>query len=252
MQTSFLITARLKSKRLPKKILLKVNHTPLVVHMINRIKYSSKINKIIICTSTNKQDNPLEKIAQQEGIECYRGSENDVLKRLLYAAKKYKLDYFANMTADVPMIDPTIIDDAVKEYNKTNVDLILPENYCFNGCHIIRVSSLEKICKIKKEHNTECWIDFFKTQKNFYIHKLKVKKEKKYRHIKTSLDYPEDYLFIKKIFKNLYNSNKIFTNKDIISLVKKNPELIEINLNKFFLQRWKNHIASLKLNLFNQ
>ena len=69
MQTAFLITARLKSKRLPKKILLEVQGKPLVVHMINRINYAKKINKIIICTSTNEQDDPLEEIAKQEKID---------------------------------------------------------------------------------------------------------------------------------------------------------------------------------------
>ena len=58
MQTAFLITARLKSRRLPRKILLKVQGKPLIIHMINRIKYAKKINKIIICTSTNIQDDP--------------------------------------------------------------------------------------------------------------------------------------------------------------------------------------------------
>ena len=76
---TFLITARLKSKRLPKKVLLEVLGKPLIVHMINRIKYAKNIDKIIICTSTNVQDDPLEEITKQENIYCYRGSEDDVL-----------------------------------------------------------------------------------------------------------------------------------------------------------------------------
>ena len=78
-KSTFLITARLKSKRLPKKVLLEVQGKPLIVHMINRIKYAKKIDKIIICTSTNVQDDPLEEITKQENIYCYRGSEDDVL-----------------------------------------------------------------------------------------------------------------------------------------------------------------------------
>ena len=111
---TFLITARLKSKRLPKKVLLKVLGKPLIVHMINRIKYAKNIDKIIICTSTNVQDDPLEEIANQEKINCYRGSEDDVLQRLLDAAKKFNLNHFANMTADVPMIDPFLIDEFIE------------------------------------------------------------------------------------------------------------------------------------------
>ena len=148
---SFLITARLKSKRLPKKVLLEVLGKPLIVHMINRIKYAKNIDKIIICTSTNVQDDPLEEIANQEKINCYRGSEDDVLQRLLDAAKKFNLNHFANMTADVPMIDPFLIDEFVKKYNDLDVDLVLPEKNSFGACYIFNVSSLEKVCKTKKE-----------------------------------------------------------------------------------------------------
>jgi len=66
MKTAFLITARLKSTRLPKKILLEVAGKPLIVHMLDRIKRALTIDKIIICTSTNPQDDPLEEIAGQE------------------------------------------------------------------------------------------------------------------------------------------------------------------------------------------
>ncbi len=243
MQTAFLITARLKSKRLPKKILLEVKGKPLLVHMVNRIKHSKKINKIIICTSTNEQDNPLEEIAKQEKIDFYRGSEEDVLQRLLDAAKKYDLNFFANVTADIPMIDPLLIDQSLEEFKKKLPDLLVPESHSIGACMVIKVSSLEKICKIKKEINTETWIKFFKSQKNFYIHRFKVTNENKYKFLKTSLDYPEDYIFIKRIFDELYQVEHIFRNKDIINLLKRNPHILKINSNKQHIQRWRNHIA---------
>ena len=116
MKTAFLITARLKSTRLPKKILLEVAGKPLIVHMLDRIKNATSIDKIIICTSTNPQDDPLEEIAGQEQVSCFRGSEEDVLVRLLEAAQSHGLKYFANITADCPMMDPLLIDRAVLEY----------------------------------------------------------------------------------------------------------------------------------------
>ena len=65
MSNAFLITARFKSTRLAKKIILEVLKKPLIVHMIDRIKFAKNIDKIIICTSTNVQDDPLELIAGQ-------------------------------------------------------------------------------------------------------------------------------------------------------------------------------------------
>ena len=241
MKTAFLITARLKSTRLPKKVLLKVQGKPLIIHMINRIRHAKNINKIIICTSTNAQDDPLEEIANQQKIDCYRGSEDDVIQRLLDAAKKFHLNYFANMTADVPMIDPFLIDEIIESYNKLSVDLVYPENDCFGACYIFKVSSLEKVCKTKNDTNTENWEKLFTSNREIKIHIFKVKSEGKNKFLKTSLDYFEDYIFIKKVFKELYKNNKIFSNFDIVDLIKNKPNIAKINSDDVHLKRWKNH-----------
>ena len=253
-KSTFLITARLKSKRLPKKVLLEVQGKPLIVHMINRIKYAKKIDKIIICTSTNVQDDPLEEITKQENIYCYRGSEDDVLRRLLDAAKHFNLDHFANMTADVPMIDPFLMNESVEKYNNLNIDLVYPEKDSFGACYVFKVSTLEKVCKTKKETDTENWEKFFKSYKKLKIHILKVNSERKHKFLKTSLDYYEDYKFIQKIFEELYRPNQVFTNKDIVNLVKKNPYIAKINSDWIHLQRWRKHNKNInkkqKLNIF--
>ena len=170
--------------------------------MINRIKHARKINRIILCTSTNKQDDPLIKIALNEKIDFYRGSENDVLQRLLKASKKFKLNHFANITADIPMIDPFIIDKSIEEYFKIKPDLLIPENYCLGSCLVVNVESLEKVCLEKKKKNTEIWVKFFQSHNDFYIHTMKLNNENKNKNLKTSLDYAEDYVFIKKYSKN--------------------------------------------------
>ena len=246
MKTAFLITARLKSTRLAKKIILEVMGKPLIVHMINRIKFAQKINRIVICTSTNTQDDLLEEIAYKENIDCFRGSEEDVLQRLLDSSKKFNLDYFANITADVPMIDPFSVDYAIEEYNRTDADLVLSPDNNLGGCMIVKVSSLEKVCKAKKETDTECWVKFFENQKQFKIHILNNEKVKTNKFIKASLDYFEDYLFINRIFHELDKPNQLFTTEDIINLVKAKPYLAKINSNSSHLKRWRNHQESTK------
>ena len=79
MKSAVLITARLKSKRLPKKIIKPIYGKPMIKHMLDRLKLAKNSNKIIICTSTVTQDDPLEKIANQENVICYRGDPEDVL-----------------------------------------------------------------------------------------------------------------------------------------------------------------------------
>ena len=124
---------------------------------------------IIIATSTNPQDDLLEEISKKQNIDCFRGSEEDVLMRLLGAAKKFNLSSFANMTADIPMIDPNLINVAIDVFNNIKPDLLLFEKYSFGVCLMVKVSALSKVCNIKKNNNTEAWVKFFKSTKNINL-----------------------------------------------------------------------------------
>lgn len=226
----FLITGRLKSTRLPKKIILKIKGKPLICHLLDRIKMAKRIGEIVVCTSTNPQDDPLYEIAQKEGIACYRGSEEDVLLRLYKAASERGLDYFVNITADCPLVDPLFIDRTVEEYEKTNADLIrfdlLPRGQGLNG---IKVSALKEVCEIKTETETEVWGDYFTRSGRFTFHSPQVEDVYLHPTLKTSIDYPEDYEFLKMIFDELYMQGRIFSLLDVIDLVDRKPELLAIN-----------------------
>ena len=114
MKIGFLITARLKSTRLPNKLILKINGKEIIRHMIDRLKVSKSLCNIIICTSDNPQDKPLVKIAKDEKIDYFLGNEEDVILRLYNASKQFKLDYVLNITADCPLVSIEYIDKIVK------------------------------------------------------------------------------------------------------------------------------------------
>ena len=250
VKTAFLITARLKSSRLPKKILLEVAGKPLIVHMLDRLKLAETINKIIICTSTNPQDNPLEEIAYKEGVNCFRGSEEDVLKRLLDASREYQLSFFANITADCPLTDPVLVDQAVEQHLKANAHLTMYDDsnrdLPFN-CYVVQTDALEKVVRIKTVHDTEVWLKYFLADNGFKIHTIDPGEKYYHNSLKTSVDYPEDYEFMRRIFSELYESNHYFSILDIIKLVDKKPELLKINTNPVMLERWRDHMKSVSL-----
>jgi len=248
MKTAFLITARLKSTRLPKKILLKVRGKPMIVHMLDRLKCAEAINKIIICTSTNPQDDLLEEIALQENVFCFRGSEDDVLLRLFEAAKIHNLSFFANITADCPLIDTHLVDRAVMAFSKTDSDLTKYDNR--NGdlpfdCYVIRTRALKKIIQNKIETDTEVWLKYFLSDNTIKIQTIEAEQKYKHAFLKTSIDYPEDYKFIKRVFSELYDSDNLFSLLDVIKLVKKDPTILEINSTQKQLKRWKDHRLSI-------
>ena len=233
MKIGFLIIGRLKSTRLPKKILLDIHGKPVISHMIQRLKLSNKIDTIILCTSINPQDKPLEKIAKDNDIECFLGDPDDVLLRMLNAAEKFNLDYILTITADCPFVDPFYADKIVEKYLETNADLIrqfdLPHGSFSYG---MKVEALKKVVQMKDSSETEVWGHYFTDTGIFNVIDLDVEDQHHYRPgLRMTLDYPEDFQFFKKIFDALYKENEVFTLSDILTLLDNNPEIIQINKN---------------------
>ena len=231
MRVGFLITGRLKSTRLPKKLLLEVEGKPILSHMIDRLKLAKNVDEIIICTSTNEQDKPLGDLANTNNINCFYGDPDDVLVRLLGAANEFNLDYILNITADCPFVDPEYADNIVKKFLETDSDLIrqfdLPHGVFSYG---IKVDALRKVVKIKNSSDTEVWGKYFTDTGLFKVLDLEVdNKHHRRPGLRMTLDYPEDLDFFKIIFDALYQENKVFSLSEILNFLDSNPEIIKIN-----------------------
>ncbi|MDA8869501.1 Gfo/Idh/MocA family oxidoreductase [Methylophilaceae bacterium] len=233
MKIGFLIIGRLKSTRLPKKLLLDIHGKPVITHMIQRLKLSNRIDSVILCTSLRPEDKPLEIIAKDNGIDFFFGDPDDVLLRMLNAAEKFNLDYILTITADCPFVDPFYADKIVDKYLETNADLIrqfdLPHGVFSYG---VKVEALRKVVQMKDSSETEVWGHYFTDTGIFNVIDLDVEDRHHYRPgLRMTLDYPEDFQFIKKIYDALYKGNKIFTLSEILTLLDNNPEIIQINNN---------------------
>jgi spore coat polysaccharide biosynthesis protein SpsF len=104
------IEARMTSSRLPGKVLLPAAGKPMLQHLVSRLRKISALDKIVIATTVNKTDDILEEFAKKESIGFFRGSEEDVMSRVLGAAKAYAADIIVEITADCPIIDPVVVD----------------------------------------------------------------------------------------------------------------------------------------------
>lgn len=243
MKIGYLITARLKSTRLPKKLLLEINGEKIISHIVKRLKTSKIIDDIVICTSTNKQDKPLVNIAEELGVKSYRGSEEDVLKRLYEAAIKFDFDYILNITGDCPLVSIEYIDKIVNCYKRTNADLIrgldLPHGAYSYG---IKIEALKKILEMKQSVETEVWGRYFTDTGRFKVEDLHIEGKHKYPDLRMTLDYPQDYKFFKKIF-NYFGDDITTTSLDeILEYLDSNPQIVEINKNceELYKKRWEN------------
>ena len=119
-----IIQARTGSKRLPKKILKKLDEKTVLDYVIEQTNKSKKIEKIIIATTNLEEDNIVEDFCEKRNIECFRGSVDDVLDRHYQCAKKYSFDPIVRVTSDNPIVDPEIIDLAIEKFQKGKFDMV--------------------------------------------------------------------------------------------------------------------------------
>jgi spore coat polysaccharide biosynthesis protein SpsF len=249
MKIGYLITGRMKSTRLPKKLTLELENRQIIRWMIDRLKLAKTIDKIIICTANNPQDDILADIAKEEQIEVFRGHEDDVIQRLLDAALHYKLDYALNITADCPLVSFEYIDKIVAEYKKTNADLIrtldLPHGFFSYG---LKVEALKRVCELKGDIETEVWGRYFTDTGKFNVVDIEIPKELIRKNYRLTLDYPADFEFFKKIYANFGKETYKTSMKEIINYLDSNPDIVNINkeLKQSYQKRWE---SQNKLNL---
>mgnify|MGYP006109609635 CR=1 FL=1 len=180
-----IIQARSSSKRFNQKVLFSIKGKPMIDHVILRVKKSKSISNLVVATSKNKSDDKLVAHLKKSKIKYYRGDLNNVAKRLVNAAKKYKQNYFLRINGDSPLIDYKIINKAVnifKKNKKKKFDIItnvfprtFPKGQSVEIINVNAISyNLHNMNKNEKEHVTQY---FYKNSSNFSIKNFKSKKK---------------------------------------------------------------------------
>lgn len=225
------LAARSGSKRLPNKHFLKFNSKMKTIDLlILRLKKAKLVNKIFLCTTNEKNDLKFKKICTSHNIELFRGSTNNVLKRFIDCAKENSIETVIRITADNPLIDPKLIDECIKLHYKKNADyttntlkLTFPDGL---DVEIININTLLKSQKISNTtSNNEHVTLHIRKSKIFKKHNYK--NSKNYGNRRWTLDYIEDYSFLKRVVK-YFSPNIYFSWKDLINAEQRNKFLINI------------------------
>ncbi|MFW9972733.1 MAG: cytidylyltransferase domain-containing protein [Candidatus Odinarchaeota archaeon] len=122
MKNIVCIIARTYSKRLPNKVLKEINGTKLIEYIIKKVKRSKLVNNIYLCTSIDKEDRILLKIAKEHNIKPYAGHRIYVINRMLEVAEKEKADNVIRITGDNIFTDEVYIDLMLKYHDENGVD----------------------------------------------------------------------------------------------------------------------------------
>ena len=233
MKVLAIIQARMSSSRLPGKVLKKIEKKTMLEHVAERVMAARLVDEVVIATTINKSDLKIVEACAKKGIRIFTGSENDVLERYYQAARLYGAEHILRITADCPMIDPTIIDRVVAKHLRTKADYTgntvvdsYPDGY---DCEIASFDALEKshrkaVLLSEREHLTQY---IKKRPKVFKIESVSRKDD--LSKMRLTVDNREDLRLIRIIFNALYCKNKYFTLEDVLEFMATNSHLYKIN-----------------------
>lgn len=253
MRIVTVIQTRMSSTRLPGKVMLPILGKPLLIRMLERVQSAKLTGDLIVATSINNDDDEIEKLCDQNNITCFRGHLTDLLDRHYQVAVKFRADAVVKIPSDCPLIDPRVIDRVIQHYIDSEefdfVSNLHPATYPDgNDVEIMSFASLECAWKdaakdYEREHTTPfIWEhrDVFNVGNVLWETGLDYSTSHRW-----TIDYPEDYEFIRKIFEELYPSNPVFSLNDILDLLKCKPGIAEINSRYLGRYWYENHLDEL-------
>ena len=223
--------------------------------MIERLQMISHKATIVIATSEEAADDTIEQEADAMNIPCFRGSLNNLLDRHYQVGKKYSATTVLKIPSDCPLIDPEIIDETLDFYfeNKGDYDFVsnlhpatFPDG---NDVEIMTMECLEKTWKeasrtLELEHTTPyIWENPGKFRMANVAWKTGLDYSMSHRF---TIDYEADYLFIKRVFEELYPENPGFSCDDILTLLNRQPDIYQINAQYAGVNWYRNHLNELK------
>jgi spore coat polysaccharide biosynthesis protein SpsF len=230
------IEARMTSSRLPGKVLLPLAGKPALERMIERIKRSKFIDEIVVATTTNSTDDCIADLCKKNKIGCFRGSEEDVLGRVLGAAKTYNADIIVELTGDCPVIDHRLIDQCIELFFNHQVDYAsnIIESTFANGfdVQVFSTSVLAEVDKLTNDPIDRTHVSYYiyKHPERYKLYNWQAKGDYYWPEMRVTLDEQDDYKLLAEIYDRLYPQNKDFSALDIIKLLHQDKNLFNLNV----------------------
>lgn len=229
------IQARTGSSRLPGKVLKPIVGKPMLELLIERVKKAKLAEEVVVATSVNPGDDAIEELAARMRVRCFRGSEQDVLARVVGAVDSVKGDVVIQLWGDAPLIDPWIIDAAVKFYLDNDYDAVATfreKKYPWGMSlfvfpfKIIRERNACTKDPVEREHVSN---HIYEHPEKFTIGDLPCPPHLCRPDIRLTVDEQKDFEVVRKIFEHYYPYKPDFDTQDIITFLDGHPEVKTLN-----------------------
>ena len=236
-QIDVIVEARMCSTRLPGKVLLPAAGKPMLELMIERLMRIEPLSGVVVATTVHPDDDVIEALAERLGVGCFRGSENDVLGRVVAAAQRFGTDIIVEITGDDPLVDPRESSRVIQTYldRREDADYVandLEQTYPIGLNTRAFSRSLLEFVERSTDHpvNREHVVNYIcKRPDEFRL--LNVAAEAPYRRtdLRLTMDEPSDYDLIRAVFDALYPRDPAFTILDVYEFLDDHPEIRDAN-----------------------
>ena len=233
------IEARMTSTRLPGKVMLQVLGKPMLHYLVERLKKVPSIDEIILATTVNSDDDILVEFAKEENIKYFRGSEEDVMLRVVEAADSVGADIVVEITGDCPIIDPQIVEQTILMYRANNAD------YVSNGhvrsfpdgmdTQVFTLDVLKKSLSMTNEllDHEHVTLHIRNNPQLFTKINFVAPPELDWPELGLTLDEQHDYNLLKIIIEHFSQESILFNCLDVIKFLRDRPDLVAINNNVY-------------------
>ncbi len=229
------IEARMSSSRLPGKVLMPVLGQPMLHHLVRRLKSVAELDAIVLATTVNAGDDVLEAFARAEGIACFRGSEEDVMERVIGAADSVQADVVVEITGDCPIIDPQVVAQAILCYHANTAQYVSNgEVRSYPDGMDVQVYALDTLKRsaamtddaLDHEHVT---LHIRKHPELFPPLHLVAPPDCHWPELGLTLDEPADYALLSRIMEHFGEADHLFSCRQAVALLRANPGWRAIN-----------------------
>jgi spore coat polysaccharide biosynthesis protein SpsF len=232
MNTICIIQARMGSTRLPGKVMMDIIGKTMLQRTYERVSKARSIDSTIVATSTLAADDQLERYCNENAWPCFRGSAEDVLERYYSAAIAFKADVIVRITSDCPLIDPSVTDKVIQHFQKIDCD------YASNGfplrtfprgldTEVFSFRALERSWHEDTDLSTREHVTQYIQRNPRKFRLTGIMNPIDYSHLRWTVDEPRDLEFVRRVYSMM--ARDYFSWEDVVSLLKKSPELIDIN-----------------------
>lgn len=229
------IEARMTSSRLPGKVLMEAAGKPMLHHMIERLGRAPSLDGIVVATTLNATDDPVADLAERLGVGCFRGSEDDVLARVLGAAQAHDIDVIVEMTGDCPLIDPALVEACIQRYLAAGVDYvsnILQRTYPVGmDTQVFATDVLADVATRTDDADDHEHVSLYiyRHPEIYSLENVPAPPELTRPDLGLTLDTPADFELLRGIFEALYPADPAFGLAEILALLDSDPDLAEVN-----------------------